>query len=270
MQRDSLANTIVVAVSLCVVCSLVVSVAAVGLRQIQDANKSLDRKRNMIAAAGLFSGQGRQPSAAEVDEIFKRVEKRLLDLESGQLLPIDALDPETYDPRAAAKDPQASLAINDMRMGSIRAIEKIVPIFLVRGADNAELIEQYVFPVYGKGLWSTMYGYIALESDLNTIRGLTFYEHGETPGLGGEVDNETWKARWIGRKVFEPEGFDESNVRVGVARGSVSVENRAYEVDGLSGATITSRGVSDMLKFWFGQSGFGKFIQQQLASGGNA
>ncbi len=116
-----------------------------------------------------------------------------------------------------------------------------------------------VLPVEGYGLWSTLYGFIALEADLTTIRGITFYQHGETPGLGGEVDNPNWKRKWVGRKAFGPEG----EVKIHVVKGLAGPPSEdPYEVDGLSGATITSRGVSHLVQFWLGEQGFGPFLEK--------
>lgn len=120
--------------------------------------------------------------------------------------------------------------------------------------------EAIVLEVEGQGLWSTMYGYLALESDTTTIRGLSFYQHGETPGLGGEIDNPRWLARWVGRRVFDDGGA----IRIAVVKGAAPPATKApFEVDGISGATITSRGVTDMLQFWLGPSGYGPYLEKR-------
>jgi Na+-transporting NADH:ubiquinone oxidoreductase subunit C len=109
------------------------------------------------------------------------------------------------------------------------------------------------------GLWSILYGYLALDTDLTTIRGITFYEQGETAGLGGEVENPRWKALWPGRRAFDERGNVKIQVKKGVA-GPPAED--PYQVDGLSGATLTSRGVTNMIRFWLGPDGFGPFIAQ--------
>ena len=121
------------------------------------------------------------------------------------------------------------------------------------GTDN---ILQVVLPVYGKGLWGTLYGYLALKSDLETIQGLTFYQHKETPGLGGEVDNPRWKAMWDGRKLYDPSGKPKAMVFKGPAP-----KDNLYAVDGLSGATITSRGVTNLIRYWASDDGYGTFLK---------
>ncbi|MEM7474458.1 MAG: NADH:ubiquinone reductase (Na(+)-transporting) subunit C, partial [Planctomycetota bacterium] len=144
--------------------------------------------------------------------------------------------------------------------------EKQTWVFLVK---EGEAVQQFIVPVYGMGLWSTLYGYVAVDKDLTTIRGLTYYEHAETPGLGGEVENERWKAMWVGKKIFDEKvavtEAKNEDIKVGVAKGSPAGEAKKYMVDGLSGATITSRGVDTMLKYWFSDQGFGPYFKK-LAS----
>lgn len=115
-----------------------------------------------------------------------------------------------------------------------------------------------ILPIKGYGLWSTLYGFIALEGDLNTVAGIGFYEHAETPGLGGEVDNPLWKAKWEGKKVFD----DEGKTALKVIKGPVDSKRAGseYQIDGLSGATLTSRGVSQLIQFWLGENGFAPFL----------
>ncbi|MEM8736622.1 MAG: Na(+)-translocating NADH-quinone reductase subunit C [Planctomycetota bacterium] len=270
--KDSIANTFLVSLVLCVVCSLLVSSAAVALKPIQEKNKVLDRQKNIIAAAGLAEDPSAL-SADEIEEIFaSKVKPMLLDLETGETED----DDPAFDPRKAAKDPEQNTEVEgSFDIGQANR-EKKTRVYLVNG-DSGEL-EQVVLPIYGMGLWSTLYGYIAVDRDLTTITGLTYYEHAETPGLGGEVENPTWKAKWVGKKVFG-DGVtiaDATNddIKVGVAKGSPTPENQPYQVDGLSGATITSRGVDSMLKYWFSDEGFGPYLKklasQQGASDGSA
>ena len=114
-------------------------------------------------------------------------------------------------------------------------------------------------PIRGYGLWGTLYGYIAIDSDLNTIRGLEFYAHKETPGLGAEVDNPKWKALWDGKSIYK-----DDQVEIEVIKGKVDPSNKmaTYQVDGLSGATLTSRGVTNMLVYWFGESGYKETLKK--------
>ncbi len=259
-QRDSITNTFVVTLVLCVVCSLMVSTAAVALKEVQSKNKILDRQRNIIAAAGLHENPDSM-SATEVTDFFKpeRIEQKMVDLATGKYAENPEVTGESYDERKAAKDEKMNATIKGDRFNiGIDKREKYARVYLVKGSDGK--LEQVVLPIYGKGLWSTMYGFVAIRSDLKTINGLTYYEHGETPGLGGEVENKKWKALWKGKHIWKGE-MDDANLRVGVAKGTPSGENAEYMVDGLSGATITSRGVDSMLKYWLSSDAFGPFLK---------
>lgn len=268
--KDSIANTFLVSLVLCVVCSLLVSSAAVALKPMQKQNKLLDRQKNIIEAAGLAEDPGAL-SGSEIEELFKsRVTAQLVDIETGEYVPDAA---ETFDPRKAAKDLTQNTDIEGSFDIGLSKREKQTWVYLVK--DGQDAVEQVIVPVYGMGLWSTLYGYVAVDKDLRTIKGLTYYEHGETPGLGGEVENPAWKSKWIGKQIWaEGTDQDDKNLRVGVAKGAPTGENKKYMVDGLSGATITSRGVDNMLKYWFSDNGFGPYLKklasQQGASNGES
>lgn len=249
-SHDSIGRIIRVALTLCVVCSVVVSTAAVLLKPAQEANKDLDRKRNILAAGGMLE------AGKSVDELFQRIEPRYVDLRSGQFT--DEV-PAGYDQRAASNDTALSTDLED-DPAKIGRRAHFAQVYLV-GGDN-ESLDKIILPVHGYGLWSTLYGFIALESDANTIAGLGFYEHGETPGLGGEVDNPRWKAQWPGKQVYRDGDAAIALKKGTVDRGSTSAP---WQVDGLSGATLTSRGVTNLLQFWLGENGFGPFLENLRA-----
>jgi Na+-transporting NADH:ubiquinone oxidoreductase subunit C len=256
-QRDSTAGTLLTATILCVVCSFVVSVAAVGLRGKQEQNKTLDRQKNILDAAGLSIGEFGKPASElskdQISQLYSWVSEALVDLETGETVTEEL--PESYDPREAASKDDQSVAIDNSKYDpGVSRREKIAKVYFVTrpGSDG---FQQVVLPVYGKGLWSTLYGYLALKSDLKTIQGLTFYEHAETPGLGGEVDNPAWKAQWEGQKLFDENGDPAAYVAKGTAANSDD-----HAVDGLSGATITSRGVTNLLRYWASEDGYGPFL----------
>ena len=143
---------------------------------------------------------------------------------------------------------------SDQDQAKISRRENQALVYIVESKGEFDKIN---LPVHGYGLWSTLYGFVALESDLNTIAGLGFYEHGETPGLGGEVDNPRWKALWPEKQVYK-----EGRVAIQLVKGVVdpgSIDS-SYQVDGLSGATLTSTGITNLLQFWLGQNGFQTFI----------
>lgn len=253
-SNDSIKKTLIVAFSLCIVCSVIVSTAAVMLKPAQEVNKTLDRKRNILAAAGMLD------ESRGVEEQFSQVTTRVVDLRSGEFA--DDIDATKYDQRKAAKDPASSdVLTNEQDQAKISRREHFATVYLVE--DEQGDIDKIILPVHGYGLWSTLYGFIALESDANTVVGLGFYEHGETPGLGGEVDNPRWKAFWPGKQVYR-----DGDVAIGLIKGNVDPSNASadWQIDGLAGATLTARGVTNLVQFWLGENGFQPFLNN-LKSG---
>lgn len=247
-NNESKGKTFIVALVLCLVCSVIVSSAAVLLKDAQIANKSLDRKRNILQAAGMLQ------EGVDINQQFEKITAKVVDLNTGKFT--NQLSVEKFDQRKAAKNPQTSLQLSQQKdLAKISRRENYALVYLVEQADNLETI---ILPIHGYGLWSTLYGFLALENDANTVVGLGFYEHGETPGLGGEVDNPRWKALWPGKQVYVDEA-----VAIGLIKGTVdsSRDGAENQVDGLSGATLTSRGVTNLLRFWLGDDGFGPFLQ---------
>ncbi len=254
MSNDSIQKTLTVAFLLCIVCSVIVSTAAVVLKPSQEANKALDQKRNILAAAGMLE-EGRS-----VEEQFAAINTRVVDLRTGRFT--DEVDAEKYDQRKAGRDPAASDALSkDEDTASIFRREHYALVYVVE--DEQGEIDKIILPIRGAALWGQMYGFIALEGDANTVAGLGFYEHKETPGLGGEVDNPRWKGLWPGKRVFR-----DGEVAIDVIKGTVnpSAPGADYQVDGLAGATLTTRGVSNLVQFWLGDNGFSPFLNN-LKSG---
>ncbi|MDO4708464.1 MAG: Na(+)-translocating NADH-quinone reductase subunit C [Pseudomonadota bacterium] len=247
---ESMRRTLSVALLVCLACSVVVAGAAVGLKPTQVANRQLDKQRNILAIAGLADADA---PASEVRQIFQsRIRPRLVDLDSGRFS--DAYPAEGFDPLKAAQDPALSQALpGDEDIASIRRREHYSVVYLVE--DTQGKTETLILPVRGYGLWSTLHGFIALKNDYSTVQGFGFYQHGETPGLGGEVDNPRWKALWPGKQVFNAEG----SPVIRVAKGSADPAS-AHQVDGLAGATLTSNGVNNLLAFWLGSKGFGPLL----------
>lgn len=259
MKRDTVTGTLLVALVLCVVCSVVVAGAAVGLRPFQEANKRLDQRRNVLIAAGRDVDELTNDQIEAMFDDPNQIERELVDLSTGEVVSEDDVDfdLDTYDPRAAAKSSELSEFVHaDGASMGIARREKYAFVFKLKSDGK---VDKYVIPIYGKGLWSTLYGYLALENDLKTVAGITFYEHKETPGLGGEVENPGWKALWPGKELYDAQW----NVDFQVIKGQVDPNsaNAAHQVDGLSGATITSRGVSNLVQYWIGTDGFGKYLE---------
>lgn len=257
MNKDSTAYTLIAAVVLCLVCSVIVSTAAVQLRPLQEANKLQDKKSNILQVVGLL-----QPGVS-VDEAFKQVEARVVNLATGEY--DDSVDAATFDQREAASDPARStkLAKADDIAG-IGSRANLASVYIVRNEDGG--VKNVIIPVHGYGLWSTLYGFLALEGDGNTVVGLSFYDHAETPGLGGEVDNPKWKALWPGKVAYTDEGAAALTlVKGGIDQSKPSAK---HYVDALSGATLTSTGVSNLLHFWLGDNGFRSYLQHVQAGRG--
>lgn len=254
LSRDSIANTLIVAVSLSLVCSVLVAGTAVLLKPKQLKNEADYRQRIILDVAGLTS-----PDTGS-DEAFGRIEVRMVELSTGQF--VDSPSPEGFDATTAAGDADLGIAIPaEFDIAGIRRRARFAPVYLLRDGDA---IEQIILPIYGAGLWSTMYGYLALENDANTVRGLRFYSHAETPGLGDQIDKPVWRAQWRGKKLFGEDGAP----RIEVIRGTVAdaVPGVAYvgnyQVDGLAGATLTGRGVTSMIHYWVGDQGFGPYLDK--------
>jgi Na+-transporting NADH:ubiquinone oxidoreductase subunit C len=266
LGNDSLEKTFAVAVALCLVCAVLVSFGAVALKPMQVYNKSLDMKKNILDVAGLLE------AGADIDKAFsERIEPKLVDLETGSY--VDNMDADAYDQRKAAKDPAQSIAIPKAKdLAHIRVKAKVAKVFLVK---DGEKIKSIILPVSGYGLWSTLYGFLSLDSDGQTVQSINFYDQAETPGLGGEVVNPKWRALWKGKKVYaetEQHSFDKGSVE-GADFGEAAlhlikgvVDNNKpeaiYEVDGLAGATLTSTGVTNLVRYWMSEEGFAKYLNK--------
>jgi len=252
------------AAAVCGVCSIFVAVSAVALKDRQERNKKIDVQSKVLVLAGLLD-EDADVSPDQVERLFsERIVPRVVDLETGAYL--DDIDGSGLDPKALAADPKTSHEAPP-NPAKVRRIPEYTVVYQVMSDDGQ--LREVILPVQGKGLWSTLYGFIAIGADGNTIEGITFYEHGETPGLGGEVDNPRWKALWKGRKAFDPNG----RVAIHVKKGRAGPpQSDPYAVDGLSGATMTSRGVSNLLAFWLGEQGFGRYLEhfRTEMSGGRA
>jgi len=206
-SRDSISNTLIVAIGVSLVCSVLVASAAILLKPRQLQNEEEFRQRIILDVAGLYA------PGADIASLYASIEERTTELASGE---------------------QA-------------------PVYLVMDGSR---IEQVILPIEGAGLWSTMYGYLAVENDGNTVRGLRFYSHGETPGLGDQVDKPAWREQWQGKKLYGPDGEPQIEVVKGPAR-----DDSDYQIDGLAGATLTGRGVSIFVRRWIGEEGYGPYLK---------
>jgi len=257
-MQHSTSYIVLFAAIVCAICSVFVSGAAVLLEERQQENVTLDRQKKVLVVAGLM-GEGEDLSSQDVEQRFAdNIVAELVDLQTGAVL--EAEDPESYNQRRAMKDPAESREAPPNPAQVRRVPNKGIVYKVVQDGETTAVI----VPISGKGLWSTLYGYIALAADHQTVLGITFYEHGETPGLGGEVDNPRWKALWAGRKVYDDRGRPAITVKKGAA-GPPAAD--PYSVDGLSGATITSRGVGSLVRFWLGPDAFGPYLKATRVGG---
>lgn len=252
-NNDTIKKTLLVTLSVCLVSSVLVAGAAVALKSRQDDNKKLDVQENILSISGLVKNP-ELLSREEVQAAFNKITPKLVNLKTGKFDTSQNVD--AFNQVAAAKDPERSHSLSAAQdTALIKRLENTAKVYLV---EREGKLETLILPVRGYGLWSTLYGFLALEPDLKTVAGFGFYQHAETPGLGGEVDNPRWKSLWNGKEVFD----DSGNVAISVIKGSVdaSMPNAKHKVDGLSGATLTSRGVDNLVNFWLGDNGFGPFL----------
>ncbi len=257
-DRDSVRYTVGFATAVCVVCALLVSVAAVLLQPRQQANARQYKQKNVLLAAGLLA-PGQAAGENEVRRLFgQRIEARLVDLERGGLVPADQVDVAAYDARSARNDPAQSRPAPPNRAGVARQA-KLAEVYFVKPAAGGGPPEQLVLAIEGLGMWGTVYGFIALAPDANTVRGLAFYDQKETPGLGGEIGNPAWQALWHGRQVYDAQWVP----RLAVVKGAAGpAAQDPHHVDGLSGATITSNAVTRLTQFWLSDDGYGRWLKR--------
>lgn len=247
-KKESLGKTVGIVVAVCLACSIVVSGAAVGLRSLQKDNADLDKKTNILTAAGLFE-QGM--TRKQIDTTYKDlVDERFVDLASGEFVEAPEAD---YDMYTAAKEPNLSSKVEGSNVGFQRRAN-VASVYLVRGENGG--VSRVILPVHGSGLWDLMYGFLAVDADGHTVKELIYYQQKETPGLGGEVQNPAWQAKWDGKQLFK-----DGEVAIQVKKNADPASQ--YAVDALSGATLTSNGVQNTLDYWVGQNGFGPFLKKQ-------
>ena len=252
---NSVRYTVVFATVVCVVCAALIAVAAVLTKPSQVANALLYKEKNVLLAAGLIE-PGTSVGTAQVEAIFKRsIQARLVNLSTGELQPEGETDARRYDQRVARDDPATS-RVAPVNSAGVRRVPTHGIVYVIK-KDNA--VDQIVIAVEGLGMWGQIYGFMALAPDGNTIRGLTFYDQRETPGLGGEIANPSWQALWRGRQAYDAQW----NVGIQVIKGQAGPpEADPSHVDGLSGSTITSKAITQLVRFWLGEQGYGTFLKR--------
>lgn len=249
MPEESPVRVLCTAALVCLLCSIVVASAAVGLRPLQQANQRRDKQRYILQTAGLIKPGQR----ADIDTLFKQIEGRVVDLRSGRF--VDGLSPEELDKQGSAAD-MIPLAPEDDVAGLGQKPSRRAVYVVKQGGRVA----RWILPVEGKGLWSTMRGFVAMQPDLTTIAAFCIYDHGETPGLGGEVSSPGWLALWDGKTAVDRQGQPILEVVKGIV--DPKGPEAHHQIDGMSGATLTGRGVTNLIHFWLGQQGYGPLLEQ--------
>jgi Na+-transporting NADH:ubiquinone oxidoreductase subunit C len=253
VNNESPQKALLVVFSIALVCSILVSVAAVSLRPIQIRNQLVEKSRNIVALSGLVD-PGEDLSSDEILIAVTQLDSRIIDIDTGEFE--GSLDANEFDPRAAVNDPELGTAIPDEEdSANLGRRSRYEIVHLVWEGDE---LKRIILPIVGQGMWSTLYGFIALEADLNTIAAISFYEQAETAGLGDQITHASWQSRWQGRELFGSDGSFRFRIATGpVDDGSVAAR---HQVDAMTGATITGTAVTRMVSYWFGPHGYRTFL----------
>lgn len=218
------AKTLGVAFLVALVCSIIVSITAVSLKPQREANRIGESLSSLAAMV----------EALDIDAPQQRFIERV----SG----------------AYVKHELRSLSHLDTNedIAGLFQIEDVLTVYEVRTKGRVELL---ILPIRGAGYKSMMKGYLALRDDFETIAALTFYQQDETPGMGAEIMNAKWQAQWTDKQTRD----DTGRVRIEVIKGR---SRSPYEVDGISGATRTGWGVTNLVRFWLGPDGYGPYLER--------
>ena len=260
MAEETVKKTILMALGICLTCSFFIATAAVSLSSIQAGNKQKDKIKNILIAGGLYE------KGVDVERVYtEKIEPVLIDLMTGELVGADRfgedLDIQNFDINQTAKHGKyGKIVSSDLDLAKINRMPKFMVVYYVR---EKETIRKIILPVYGRGLYSMLYGFLAIGNDLKKVAGITFYEQGETAGLGGEITNPRWQERWRDKHIYGEDG----KVKLSVVKGSVdpASSDAKFQIDGISGATMTSRGVDNLVKFWLGPNGYGPYLSRLAA-----
>lgn len=248
-NKDSVFNVLFVAFLVCIVASIAVSLTVEALKPIQDVNKQAYKQVNILKVAGIY--QAKTPIASQFDVI----ESKLVNLDTGEYVDGDL---ENYDLSKIFKDPDSYITLTRQEdIASIKRRENVATVYLVKSEMDASEITKVILPIRGYGLWSTLYGFLAIDLKTKNVAGISFYQHKETAGLGGKVDLQSWKDSWVGKEIYG----SNNEIILTVIKGRAVGEAKAYSVDGLSGASLTTRGVDNLIHFWLGDLGFDKYLK---------
>lgn len=208
------------------------SLTSVVLKPMQDKQVELDTKKKILGAVMDIS------AIKDPDEILAVYNKRVRSV----VVDIDGNDIE-IDGKG---NPVVAEKVNIQKNYKVDPETRSYPVFMFM-AENGEDVDSYIFPMFGAGLWDWISGYIALDKDLNTVRGIAFDHRQETPGLGARITEDEVQGRYVGKKLFSETGSFES---INMVKGEGNTGLSQHEVDGLSGATMTAKGVNKMLEHY--------------------
>ena len=255
MHKESPIRALLTVLVTAVVCSFFVSASVVLLRPIQLNNKLLERSGNVLSLTGLLPA-GDEIGDEQLLDLFKELDARVVNIDDATL--DTKFDPYTFDGRRAAADPELSVVIPpDQDRASLGRRSQYKVVYLVWKDDK---VDRVVLPIRGAGMWSMIYGYISLESDFNTIAGVKFYEQNETPGLGDQIAHAHWQANWVGKQLYDGQG--EMLFRISEGPVSEGASGAEFQVDALTGATITANAVTELMRYWFGPNGYGPLLER--------
>ena len=250
IAQDSVPRTLGVVLAIAFVCALLVSAVSVGLRPLQQANVEAERRAKLELVLDALTDIGRE-------QTIESLEVRIVELASGRY--DDTQDVATFNPQTAIGKPGGSVVIpGDVDIAGIKRRALYARVYLAR--DSSNLVELIILPVYGRGYQSTLRAWLVLDGDTRTVQALKFYQHGETPGVGARIDEPEWEALWQGVPIYDEDGVLRIGVNIHAEGGSDGYSG--YRVDGISGATRTSQGVDQLLRFWLGDFGFAPYLQR--------
>lgn len=259
--KNSNVSTMMTALVLCLVCSVMVSAAAISMKPKQLSNIELDRNKNILMAANLFDPAKNSP--ADAQKLFENVQIKLVDTKTGKIATDEELksagidDVGAYDALKASKDTTTNIDLGSDDPARVGALPKYLKVYIIN--DESGKLKNVVLPINGYGLWGQIYGFLTLRADLNTIEGISFYQHKETPGLGALIEEPKWRATWTDKQAY-----DGDKIITGVVKSGSQKPNPNY-VDGITGATITSVGVNHMIQFWLSDRAYKPFLDNLKA-----
>jgi Na+-transporting NADH:ubiquinone oxidoreductase subunit C len=208
-------KSILFAIVLCFVCSVILTTASTGLQRFQQKNMLIDKHRNILKSVGLIEPD-RRPTTDEIESLFNEYIKSFWVDSEGRL------------------------------SGDSQRSEMDFPLYVYLKKDS---IEAYIVPINSRGLWGKIQGYLAIDNDGSTIVGFTVYKHSETPGLGAEIEKAWFQKNWVGKKIVDRDGgFVSVSIAKGAVQEMVPPEKRPNYVDGISGATLTGKYLTAGLK----------------------